>query len=370
VDELARVLVEYSCGVKRGYRVLIEAEPVAEPLVRALYRHILGAGGHPQLMLNLGGQVTMTGLDTTFLENASDEQLDFLPPLMALAYQTFEARVRIHSIGNTKALTGADPAKGTRRSKALEPIIRSQFDRGARGEFHWVTTLYPTEAYAQDSEMSLREFEDFVFGACHVGEKGSDPVATWRKVQAEQQRIVEALAGHDQVVVRGPNVDLRLSIKGRTFLNACGEHNMPDGEVFTGPVEKSVNGWVRFSFPSVYHGTEVQDVEVKFADGRVTEAKSAKNQEFLLGSLDTDPGARYLGEFAIGNNFGIQRITRDILFDEKFGGTIHLAFGSGYPDTGSVNKSAIHWDMICDMRTEAEILVDGSLFYRNGAFHI
>jgi aminopeptidase len=289
---------------------------------------------------------------------------------MQHAYNEFESRIRIHALPNTKALTHSDLAKQARRARALEPILQAQFQRGGRGEFKWVTTLYPTQAYAQDADMSLAEYEEFVFGACHVGANDSDPVAYWRGMQKEQQRLVDALTGHDRVQVKGTCVDLTLSIKGRRFLNACGEHNMPDGEIFTGPVEQSVNGWIRFEFPCVYHGNEVQGVEMHFRDGRVSEAKADKNDGFLQRMLETDAGARFLGEFAIGNNFGVQQITREILFDEKFGGTIHLALGAGYPDTGSVNKSSIHWDLVCDVRRDSEITVDGTLFYKDGAFRV
>jgi aminopeptidase len=370
IEKLASVLVEYSTHIQKGDRVLIESEPVAEPLIRELYEQILKAGAHPHLAMNLGGQVSMSGIDTVFFEHANDEQLDYLPPFMHRAYTEFESRIRLHAEPNTKALTGADPAKQARRERVLEPILQAQFTRGARGDFKWVTTLYPTQAYAQDADMSLAEYEDFVFGACHVGANDSDPVTYWSGMQREQQRLVDALAGHDRVQVKGPLVDLTLSIKGRRFLNACGEHNMPDGEIFTGPVEQSVNGWIRFEFPCVHQGNEVQGVEMRFRDGRVSEAKADRNDAFLQRMLETDAGSRYLGEFAIGNNFGVQRITRQILFDEKFGGTIHLALGAGYPDTGSVNKSSIHWDLICDVRRDSEITVDGTLLYKDGTFRV
>lgn len=370
VERLARVLAEYSAHIQKGDRVLIESEPAAEPLIRALYEQILKAGGHPHLALNLGGQVSMTGVDTVFFQHANDEQLDYVPPFIHLAYTQFESRLRVHALPNTKALTGADPAKQARRARALEPILQAQFQRGGKGDFKWVTTLYPTQAFAQDAEMSLEDYERFVYGACHVGEDDGDPVAFWRALQVEQQRLVDTLAGHERVEVKGPHVDLTLSIKGRRFLNACGEHNMPDGEIFTGPVESSAQGWIRFEFPCVYHGNEVQGVEMRFQEGRVVEAKAERNEAFLQRMLETDGGSRYLGEFAIGNNFGVQRITREILFDEKFGGTIHLALGAGYPDTGSVNKSSIHWDLICDMRHDSEITVDGELFYKDGTFRV
>ncbi len=180
--------------------------------------------------------------------------------------------------------------------------------------------------------------------------------------------IVEAFSGHDQVHVRGPNCDLHLSTKGRTFHNSCGTHNMPDGEIYTGPVEASVNGWIRFTYPAIYEGHEVDGVELHFTDGRLTQARARYNQDYLLATIETDAGARYLGEFAVGLNYGIPRFTRNILFDEKIGGTIHVALGAGYPETGSGNHSAIHWDMICDMRDGGEIVVDGSLLFKNGSF--
>ena len=238
--------------------------------------------------------------------------------------------------------------------------------RGADRSFKWVTTLFPTEGFAVEAEMSFRDFEDFVYRACHADE--ADPVAFWKKVEAKQRKIIERIEGHDQVVLRGPNVDLTLSIKGRKFLNGAGINNMPDGEIYTGPVEDSVNGWVRFSYPAIYNGVMVEGVELTFTNGKVAKAKADKNQAFLLEMCDSDPGARYLGEFAIGTNYEIDHFSRNILFDEKLGGTFHMALGSGYPETGSKNKSMIHWDMICGMKDDSEIVLDGEVIYKNGKF--
>ncbi len=193
-------------------------------------------------------------------------------------------------------------------------------------------------------------------------------MAEWGKIHAMQQRMVEWLAGKREVKVTGPNADLSLSIAGRTFINSDGHRNMPSGEIFTGPVEESVNGWVRFTYPAIYMGREVDGVELRFKDGKVVDATATKNEEFMISVLDTDAGSRYLGEFAVGTNMGIQRFTKSILFDEKIGGTIHMAVGAGYPETGSKNNSAVHWDMICDMRNGGQIHVDGELFYENGVF--
>jgi aminopeptidase len=195
-----------------------------------------------------------------------------------------------------------------------------------------------------------------------------DPVAEWSKVRAVQDEKIAWLKGKKHVKLQGPHIDLQLSIEGRTFINACGARNMPDGEIFTGPVENSVNGWVRFSYPSIVAGRAVEGIELKFQEGKVVEASSKTNQDLLYAQLDADANSRYLGEFAIGTNFGIQQFTGNILFDEKIGGTVHMAIGAGYPDTGSVNRSAVHWDMICDMRHDSEMHVDGELFYKNGAF--
>jgi aminopeptidase len=370
INRLADVYVGYSTEIQPGDRVLIEAEPAAEPIVRATFKAILEAGGHPHLFISLGGQTTLTGLDEVFLEYANEDQLAYAPTFYNLVYEQFEARIRIHSESNTRRLSGADKSKLAKRETATHGVLESQFRRGETREFKWLTTLFPTQAYAQDSEMNLTEFEDFVFRACHVDESSDDPVAYWKEVAEKQQVWVDAFDGHELVEVRGPDVDLKLSIKGRTFLNARGRNNMPDGEIYTGPVEDSVNGRVRFSYPCAYRGNEVNGVELVFENGRVVSARADKNQEFLERMLDADHGARHLGEFAIGLNYGVDRVTKNILFDEKVGGSIHMALGAGYPETGSQNESAIHWDLITDMRNGGEIIVDGETFYENGFFTI
>ncbi len=364
VERFAKLLVEYSTRIQPGDRVLIEALTPAEPLVRALYERILEIGGHPHLNL------AFPSLEATLIRLGNDEQLDYVPPFRKMAYDEFESRIYIHSKSNTKDLQGVDLERFTRRRKALSPILEAQLRRGAAGEFRWLSTLFPTQAYAQDAEMSLIEYEDFVFRACYVDDLDVDPVAYWKSYRDDQQRIIDALSGHEHVELRGPNCELTLSIKGRTFLNACGEVNMPDGEVFTGPVEDSVEGWVRFSYPAIWQGRYADGIELHFSEGRVVEAKAEVNEDFLLEMLDADKGSRYLGEFAIGTNFAIQRFTRQILFDEKIGGTFHIAVGAGYPETGSKNKSAIHWDMICDVREDSEIVMDGDVIYKNGSFQI
>jgi len=326
---------------------------------------ILERGGIPHPLLEIPGTMPFSQ-DELYLTYARDTQLDFVPTFYKLAYDQFEGRIRVHSATNTRGASNIDPLKSQRRGKALSPITEAQMRRGAEGAFKWVTTLYPTDGYAQDAGMSLKEYEDFVFAAIHSQE--ADPIAYWKNSGAEQQRAIDFLSTRDQVVLHGPNVDLTLSIKGRKFENSIGLYNMPDGEIFTGPVEDSVNGWVKFTYPAIYGGVAVEGAELTFNNGRVESAKAVKNQDYLLKMLESDQGSRYLGEFAIGTNKDITRFTGHILFDEKIGGSFHMALGAGYPETGSRNKSAIHWDMICDMRKDSEILADGQPFYKNGQF--
>ena len=365
ITNFAKVLVERCTSVQPGDRILIEATTAAEPLVRELYIQILGKGGHPQVLLQLP-DMSYPDHEDLLLRYGNDKQLDFVPIFHKLAYDQFEGRIRVHSATNTRSTTSIDPSRAQRRNKARGVITETQFRRGAEGAFKWVTTLYPTDGYAQDAEMNFEQYSDFVFRAVHANEK--DPIAYWNKVEKDQQAAIDFMEGKSQVILRGPNVDLILSVKGRTFLNSCGTHNMPDGEIFTGPVEESVNGWVKFTYPAIYQGVAVEGAELTFSNGQVTQAKADKNQDYLLKMLESDAGSRYLGEFAIGTNFEIDKFTGQILFDEKIGGSFHMALGAGYPETGAKNKSAIHWDMICDMRTDSKILVDGELFYKNGNF--
>jgi aminopeptidase len=365
IQKYAKILVEHSTRVLPGDRILVEATTAAEPLVRELFIQILEKGGIPHPMIALPGMMPFSQ-DELYLTYAKDTQLDFVPTFYKTAYDQFEGRIRIHSATNTRGTTNIDPEKSQRRSKALSPITEAQMRRGAEGKFKWVTTLYPTDGYAQDAGMSLKEYEDFVFGAVHAYEE--DPIAYWNSTAASQQQAIDFLSDKNQILLHGPNVDLTLSIKGRKFENSIGVFNMPDGEIFTGPVEESVNGWVKFTYPAIYNGVAVEGAELTFSNGRVETAKAVKNQDFLLKMLETDSRSRYLGEFAIGTNKDITQFTGNILFDEKIGGSFHMALGAGYPETGSKNKSAIHWDMICDLRKDSEILADNKPFYKDGQF--
>ena len=362
VTNLARILVQYSTKIKPKDRVAIIGQPAAALLIRELYREVLHAGGFPHSL------ITLDRLEHLFFAEANDEQLQYVSPFTKMVYEEFEAMIGISSQSNTRALTNIDPSRQSLRARSHTDLMKTFMERSAAKEIKWVSTMFPTQAYAQDAEMSLSEFENYVY--CTTFADTDDPVAEWKKIHNFQQTLVDWFVGKKHVEVKGPDVDLHLSIEGRTFENADGECNMPDGEIFTGPVEDSANGWVRFTYPAVHRGLEVEGVELKFKKGKVVKATAKKNEDFLLKMLDTDPGARYLGEFAIGTNKKVDRFIKNILFDEKIGGTIHMAVGSGYPETGSKNESAIHMDMICDMREGGQIIVDGELVYESGEFKI
>ncbi len=362
VVNLARTLVSYSTKVQKGDLVAISGGPLAAPLIREVYRNVVRAGGHPYV------RSSVEGLQSIFYEEADDDQLQHIDRVEQMVRSEFDVSIGIRAAENTRSLSNVDPARQSVRAKAYAPLMETFMRRSSSGEFRWVGTLFPTPAFAQDAEMSLADFEDYVYGTTFSD--AEDAVAEWNEVHVFQQRLVDWLAGKKSVEVKGPNIEMTLSIEGRSFINSDGTHNMPSGEIFTGPVEDSVNGWVKFTYPAVTHGREVEGIELKFEDGKVVSATAEKNEDFLKAQLDTDPGARFLGEWAIGTNKKIDRFIKNILFDEKIGGTIHMAVGAGYPETGSKNKSAIHWDMICDMRDGGEIYVDGELFYRSGEFLI
>lgn len=362
LEKLADLLVNYSVGVKPGDKVVIQGENLAEPLHKAIYAKTLQAGGHPFFLLSPGG------IAGPLYRYSSEEQLKHIPPPLKLIYDTYDVMFNVHAEDNTKELSGVDPVKMVIRQQSRVEIRKTFLERSARKELRWVYVIFPTNAYAQDAEMGLEEFEDFVYAAC-LGDI-NDPVSHWHRFSARQDKIINWLKGKNTVHVTAPETDLTLSIAGRDFINCDGHLNMPDGEVFTGPVENSINGHVCFSYPAIENGHEVSGIRLWFENGRVVKALAEKNEEFLLKMLDTDEGARHAGEFAFGTNENITRFTRQILFDEKIGGSFHMALGSSYPETGGKNVSAIHWDMICDMRQNGEVIVDGELFYKNGKFVI
>jgi aminopeptidase len=358
VETVAKILVDYSVGVRPNQLVWITGGTEGTPLILAIYQKVLERGAHPFL------QVEPEEAEELFYAYAGDAQLDYMPPFMMEMVEQIDANIGLWTDVNTKQLTNADPAKQSRRAVARRPFADRFLERAAKKELRWTGTLYPTQAYAQDAEMSLREFEDFVYEACLVGEP--DPIKAWKKISKEQQRVTNSLKKARKIHVVGQDTDLKLEVAGRKWINCDGHENFPDGEIFTAPIEDSVNGHIRYSYPACYYGREVEDVRLQFKDGKVVKATAAKNEEFLLKMLKSDKGARFVGEFAFGTNYAIQRFTKNTLFDEKIGGTVHLALGRGFPETGSKNRSAIHWDMVCDIRKGGEVRVDGNLFLKDG----
>jgi aminopeptidase len=360
IEKLAQLVVEYSVAVRRGDRVAIAGSTLAEPLMKEIYGRVLQAGGHPFMT------ASFPDVEELFFRYASDEQLKHVPKPIEIIMETYDVRISILAESNTKSLSNVEPAKTVMQQRARAGLMRTFMKRSAAGELRWVVAPFPTHALAQDAEMGLLEYEDLVYGACLPDM--ADPIGYWRGFSRRQQAIVDWLRGKKEVRVKGPETDLRMSVDGRSFVNCDGRFNLPDGEIFTGPVEDSMEGQVCFSYPAIHGGREVDGVRLWFEHGRVVKATADKNESYLNETLDTDEGARRVGEFAIGTNSGITRFTREILFDEKIGGSFHMALGAGYPETGSKNESAIHWDMICDLRRGGEIKVDGEPIYRDGHF--
>ncbi len=361
IEKLARVLIHYSLELRPGQLVRIGGTALAAPHIAAAYREALAAGAHPAV------RVSVDGLEDTYYKMATDEQLRYVSELDRHELDTVDAELRFLGAYNTRALTRIDPGRLRVRREATRDLTARFMERSASGELRWCLTQAPTHADAQEAEMSLAEYEDFVYTAGHVDE--DDPVAVWEGVARKQAAIASRLEKVRTLRITAPDTDLTVSVAGRKWISASGKHNFPDGEVFTGPVEDATRGTVRFTFPAIYGGREVTDVRLTYRDGRVTEASAGKGGEFLTQMLDIDEGARRLGEFAFGLNYNIQQWTRNILFDEKIGGTLHMALGAAYPETGGKNASGLHWDMILDLRENgAEVYGDGELIYRDGRF--
>jgi aminopeptidase len=361
VARLGELLVDYSLALQPGQLVRIDGATVAAPLVTELYRYALRAGAHPRT------RIDVEGLELIALTDADEEQLVFIADVDRQEVEELDAVVTIWGDLNTRALTGADPGRVSRRIGSRRQLVNRFWERIDADEASWVGTRFPTEAHAQDAEMSLPEYEDFVYGACHVRD-GEDPVAHWRQVSVELGARARELETVRELRIVGPDTDLRLGVEGRKWIAADGKLNMPDGEIFTSPVETETEGEIRFSFPAIFHGRGVEDVRLRFEGGRVVAADAKTANDYLRSLLDMDEGARILGEFAFGMNYEIDRFTRDILFDEKIGGTIHLALGASFKKVGGQNDSGLHWDMICDLRSDGEVYADGELVWRAGKF--
>jgi aminopeptidase len=361
LTKLADVLVNYSTGVKKNQLVRIGGPPAALPLILEIQAKALAAGGHPFI------RMSPEEAQELFYKRAGDEQLKFCSPINLFENEKIDVSIGIWGEENTRALTGVDPRRISLAEAARKPLMDIFLRRASEGSLKWVGTQFPTQACAQDAEMSLSEYEDFVFGAGRIDDP--DPVGQWKKMSVAQQRLADHLNGKKHYrVVAANGTDLRMSVEGRRWINCDGHENFPDGEVFTGPVVESVEGQVNFSFPAVHHGRECDGVKLTFRNGKVIDASAAKGEEFLISMLDTDAGSRFLGECAIGTNYGITRYTKNTLFDEKIGGTVHFALGMGYPETGNTNKSGLHWDMVVDLRKGGFVEIDGEKINVDGKF--
>lgn len=361
LQKLASVLVNYSTRVKKGDLVQISGFLTSEPLVLELFRATLEAGGNPVI------QLAPQECNEIKIRGGSEEQLLFENPIELHAIKTADVIISIWANNNTKDLSGVDPKKQATANQARKKFLNLFLQRMAKGEMRWVGTQFPCNASAQEAEMSLDEYEDFVFEAGLLHKE--DPAAEWRKISERQQNLVNYLNGSRELRFVAPNgTDLKVGTEGRKWLNCDGRENFPDGEVCCSPLENVTEGVVAFNFPAVYGGREVENVRLQFKEGRVVDASASKNEQYLIAMLDQDEGARILGEIAFGTNYSITGFTKNTLFDEKIGGTFHAAVGAALPECGGTNKSALHWDMVCDLRNGGKVFADGKLISENGRF--
>lgn len=354
ITNLARILVTYSLDVQPKQTVEVSGHAQAEPLFIALYEELLRAGAYPQL------KMMPDNAEEIFFRCGKAQHFDEVTAYQKAAVKHLDSCVRIYSSANTRALSEADPKKQARLTRTMRPLKDVILKKP------WVLTLFPTGAFAQDADMSLHDFEHFVYQATFADH--DHPVRAWKALARRQEKLIRKLAGAEQVRIVAPDTDLTFSVKGRTFVNSAGTRNMPSGEVFTSPVEDTAEGYIRYDYPVCHQGREIEGIRLVFRKGTIVEAGAEKNEKYLLTMLDMDPGARRLGELGIGTNYGIQRFIKNILFDEKIGGSIHLAVGDSFPEAGGKNKSALHWDMIKDLRKGGALYIDGRVFQKDGKF--
>ena len=352
VARWATLLVDYCLRVSPGETILIASELEARPLVEACFREVVRRGAHPIV------RVELPGLAEFFVEHAGEGQLAHLSPVSVREAEVADGRIRISAETDTRSMRGIDPKRQAIVDRSRAPL------RELAGKKRWVLTQYPTPAYADAAGMPMADYEAYVASAMFLDR--DDPVAAWQGLGRRQAGLVDFMSGVSEVRIEGDGSDLTLSVGGRTWINSDGRRNMPSGEIFTGPVETGARGKLRCSFPVCRGGREVVGIALEFVDGKVISATAEDGEDYLLSMLDLDPGARYLGELGIGLNAGIDRFTGSILYDEKIGGTVHLALGDSYPETGGLNKSALHWDLILDLREGGRVTADGRVVMEDG----
>jgi aminopeptidase len=365
LDKWAQLLVHYSINVENNNNVLIQGDIGALPLIEACYEECLKSGANIECLLN------HDILGEYFLKNASLKQLLTSPQLKKYAAEKFDRFLFIYAPSNLQALTNIPLERHIHSSKANQPILKAIFERKAKGEIYWCRTHYPTASAAQNASMGTAEFENFVFQAGFLDHE--NPIESWKALGKKHQTAIEYLSNKKELHFKNSNgTDLRVNISGMKWVNLCGTINFPDGEIYTGPnlnaSDGGVNGIVKYDFPTIYRGVEVDGIELIFKHGAVVEAKASRNEDFLRRMIEQDAGAKYVGEIALGTNYSVSRGVKDILFDEKIGGTFHTALGMGYPETGNINQSALHWDLVCDLRNGGVIYADEEKIFENGMF--
>ncbi|MDH5459690.1 MAG: aminopeptidase, partial [Candidatus Bathyarchaeota archaeon] len=323
IEKLAKLCVHYSIDVKTEEKVLIQGSELAFPLINEIYKECLLSDAYPLIVPNLD-------VEYTFFKHAKEHQLRFVSPFEKFIVENMDVSIGIWCQPNPKRLTNIDPSKIKMHRASRRELTEIFMKRTAEGKLRWTGFPYPINAQAQEASMSLAEYEDFVYSSCLVDRE--DPIAEWKKIHKQQEKICEFLNQVSEIRIVGEDTDLTFNVKGRKWVNCSGEKNMPDGEAFTGPIENSANGTVRFTFPGIFSGREVEDITLTFKDGKVVKASAAKGDELLQQLLKID-GADRIGEASIGTNYGITRFTKNMLFDEKMGGTIHIALGASIPES-------------------------------------
>ncbi len=360
LQKYAQMLTQYCLSLKEGDKLYISSTLLAEPLVKEVYRHCCKLGVLAEI------NMSFADMGKIYLEEATESLLHTPSHFQTMAMKEFDAYMVIRAPFNLREDQNNDKEKQKIRGKAYAEINQLYFDRTAEGSLKRTLCQFPTQASAQEAGMSLEAYSKFVFNACKLYEE--DPIQAWKDLGATQQHIVDYLNQCNSITYKNEKTDVTFSVKGRTWINSDGKANMPSGEVFTGPIEDSVNGIVHFDYPSIYNGNEVKDITLEIENGVVKKWKAGLGQSFLDHIMEIE-GARMFGEVAVGTNYDIDKATKNILFDEKIGGTIHMAIGQSYKQTGGVNQSTVHWDMIAGMQ-QGEIIADSKVIYKNGRFVI
>jgi aminopeptidase len=353
IKKLANILVDYSIKVKKGEHIIVSGSTEAQDLMKEIYKLIIKKGAYPSL------KVSLPGTSYIYYKYASNEQLKKFPEIGFYEIKKTQGYIGIVSDSNTRELSNVNPKKIALRQKVTNKI--SDYVVNRKDRIRRCTTIFPTEALAQDAEMSLEEYQDFIFNATNQN---------WARLGKRIKYLRNQLNKAEEIRIIGEDTDIKMKVYKKSFVADCGEENMPGGEIFCAPEPKSVEGYIRFTYPAVKSGVEVTNIYAEFKKGKCVKATADKNEKFLKAMLNTDKGAKYIGELGIGMNPKVTKFTKELLFDEKQMFTIHLAFGMAYKECGGPNKSALHWDIVKDLRKKGEIITDGKVIQKNGKWLI